>query len=89
MPLLVNKLIFGLVSERAPFILRPILRSVFGKLTGALINPRLKRQAAFVSISQHHVPPRPLTTGLLRSRTICQKAGIGSLVDKVLHLATS
>ena len=51
MPLLVNKLIFSLVPDRAPFILRPILRAVFGKLTGTLLDPRLKRQAAFVSLS--------------------------------------
>ena len=27
MPLLVNKIIFGIVPSRAPFILRPLLRS--------------------------------------------------------------
>lgn len=49
MPLLVNKLIFGLVPERAPFILRPILRTVFKKLESVIIEPRLKIHASLVS----------------------------------------
>lgn len=48
MPLLVNKLIFSLVPARAPFILRPILRAAFSKLEDAMLDPRLKKQAALV-----------------------------------------
>lgn len=50
MPLLVNKLIFGLVPDRAPFILRPILRSVFNTLDSNLLDPRLKTQAQLVRV---------------------------------------
>ena len=53
MPLLVNKLIFGLVPDKSPFILRPILRMVFGRLTNMLVHPRLKTHADFVSRSHH------------------------------------
>lgn len=49
MPLLVNKLVYGLVPDRAPFILRPILRPVFKKLQDAFVDPRLKKQSDFVS----------------------------------------
>ena len=49
MPLLVNKLVFSLAPERAPFILRPILRPVFKRLDDAVVEPRLKKHAAFVS----------------------------------------
>ncbi|PSR76185.1 hypothetical protein PHLCEN_2v8608 [Hermanssonia centrifuga] len=48
MPLLVNKLIFSMIPDRAPFILRPILRGVFNSLDSALINPRLKTQADYI-----------------------------------------
>ena len=49
MPLLVNKLIFGLVPDKSPFILRPILRVVFNKLLDMIVHPRLKIQADIVS----------------------------------------
>ncbi|KAI0089500.1 thioredoxin-like protein [Irpex rosettiformis] len=45
MPLLVNKLIFGIVPSRAPWIVRPLLRYVFNSLTDLLVTPRLKVQA--------------------------------------------
>lgn len=48
MPLLVNKLIFGLVPTKAPFILRPILRAVFSQIDRAFLAPRLKIHAKLV-----------------------------------------
>lgn len=65
MPLLVNKLIFGLVPERAPWIIRPLLRYVFSSITETLLAPRLKVHAKLVR--QCCAPERivPLTPGVL------------------------
>ena len=48
MPLLINKLRFGLVPEKSPFILQPILRMVFSSLTDKLVYSRLKVHADYV-----------------------------------------
>ncbi|KAI0711122.1 thioredoxin-like protein [Cerioporus squamosus] len=48
MPLLVNKLIFRIVPDRAPFLLRPLLRGVFGMLTSKMVDPRLKVHAKMI-----------------------------------------
>ena len=64
MPLLVNKLIFGIVPTRAPFLLRPILRSVFDGLDKAMISPRLKAHADYVGI-----PPCNFNQCLTRCRS--------------------
>ncbi|KAI0827087.1 thioredoxin-like protein [Trametes gibbosa] len=48
MPILVNKLIFGIIPERAPFFLRPILRSVFNSVSAKMLDPRLKIHAEMV-----------------------------------------
>ncbi len=49
MPVLVNKLVFRIVPERAPFLLRPLLRGVFSMLTTRMVDPRLKLHATMVS----------------------------------------
>ena len=51
MPLLVNKLIFTLIPQRAPWILRPILRFVFSSLSSQFLEPRLIIHANYVSSS--------------------------------------
>lgn len=43
MPLAVNKLVFSIVPGRSPFLIRPIVRTVFDQLTNRLVNPQLKR----------------------------------------------
>lgn len=48
MPMLVNKLIFTIVPERAPFLLRPLLKGVFSSVTATLLTPRLKTHAQVV-----------------------------------------
>ena len=42
MPILVNKLIFGIVPSRTPFLLRPLVSGIFGKLTDMLCDKPLK-----------------------------------------------
>ena len=49
MPMLVNKLIFKIIPERSPFFIRPLLRSVFNKVSALMLDPRLKNHSEFVS----------------------------------------
>lgn len=42
MPILFMNTIFGVVQTRAPFFLRPLLKSVFGNVGDLLIKPRMK-----------------------------------------------
>lgn len=49
MPMLVNKIVFKIIAERSPFFIRPLLRSVFGKVTALMLEPRLKNHAELVS----------------------------------------
>ncbi|KAI8986753.1 hypothetical protein BD414DRAFT_486938 [Trametes punicea] len=48
MPMLVNKLIFTMIPQRAPFIIRPLLRSVFNTVSAKLLDPRLKAHAEII-----------------------------------------
>lgn len=48
MPLAVNKLVFSIVPGRSPFLIRPIVRTVFDQLTNRLVNPQLKRNLDLV-----------------------------------------
>lgn len=68
MPLLVNKIIFGLVPTRSPFILRPLVRYIFSTLDSVLVNPRLKVQAEFVRSLY-------LRSRCLLKRTSCDRPG--------------
>ncbi|TFY57621.1 hypothetical protein EVG20_g8469 [Dentipellis fragilis] len=43
MPLVVNKFIFSIIPERAPWFLRFFLRGIFGNLTSMLVDPQLKK----------------------------------------------
>ena len=51
MPMLVNKLIFRIIPERAPFLLRPLLKGVFGAVAKQMLDPRLKIHADMVNLS--------------------------------------
>lgn len=48
MPLLVQKLIYGLVPQRSPFIIRPLVRRIFSTLDSLVVDPRLQIQATFI-----------------------------------------
>ena len=48
MPMLVNKLIFKIIPERSPFLLRPLLKGVFGMIASKMLDPRLKTHAKMV-----------------------------------------
>ncbi|CAL1709056.1 unnamed protein product [Somion occarium] len=51
MPMLVNKLVYNIVPQRSPFILRPLVKIVFSTLQTKMLDPRLEKHAAF--IEQH------------------------------------
>ncbi|KAH9924373.1 thioredoxin-like protein [Amylocystis lapponica] len=48
MPLIVNRFIFTILPERAPFFLRPLLQPLFAQLDGWALAPRFKRHAQFI-----------------------------------------
>jgi glutathione S-transferase len=53
-PLLVNRLIFSIVPDRSPLLIRPIVRMVFNTLLAQMVDPRLQANATMVR-------PRSLT----------------------------
>ncbi|KIJ35276.1 hypothetical protein M422DRAFT_180952 [Sphaerobolus stellatus SS14] len=50
MPILVNKLIFTIIPQKAPSLVRPLLKPVFGNLIKKLLNPELKANAELVEL---------------------------------------
>ncbi|PPQ82930.1 hypothetical protein CVT26_005037 [Gymnopilus dilepis] len=48
MPILVQKLIFDLVPKNSPFLLRPLVKSIFGKLDNLLVQSELKKHFAMI-----------------------------------------
>ncbi|TBU23633.1 thioredoxin-like protein [Dichomitus squalens] len=48
MPILVNKIIFKIIPERSPFLIRPLLRSVFNQVSALMLNPRLKTHVQMI-----------------------------------------
>ncbi|KDQ60257.1 hypothetical protein JAAARDRAFT_32638 [Jaapia argillacea MUCL 33604] len=48
MPLLVNKLMFTLIPQKAPLLLRPLLKPIFGGLAAHLIDPGIKNHCKFI-----------------------------------------
>ncbi|TCD64083.1 hypothetical protein EIP91_004555 [Steccherinum ochraceum] len=48
MPLLVNRLVYGLVPDRAPFLVRPLARMLFNTLTELTVTSRLVAHGAFL-----------------------------------------
>ena len=51
MPMLVNKLLFKIITEKSPFFIRPLLRAVFSSVNTAFLDPRLKMHADMVGAS--------------------------------------
>lgn len=49
MPLMVNKLIFTLVPSHAPFLIRPLVSSIFGALTKQTLDPELNKHMDYIS----------------------------------------
>lgn len=56
MPFLVMKLIFDQMPKQAPFLLRPLLRAISGKVGSAFLNPNLATQARFWEDSLANTP---------------------------------
>jgi glutathione S-transferase len=46
MPLLVMKLIFGMIPRQVPFFMKPFAKAISGGVAGRLIDPQLKENAA-------------------------------------------
>lgn len=51
MPVLVQKIIFQVVPDHAPWFLRFLVRFIFGQLDKQLVRPELKKHSALV---RHH-----------------------------------
>jgi len=47
MPLLLQKLLFTLAPRRAPALMRPLLKPMFGKMLATLVDPQLKQHIRF------------------------------------------
>lgn len=57
MPMMVNKLIFSIVPGQAPFLIRPLVSSIFGALTKQIVDPEIKKSIEYVSSELQKVPP--------------------------------
>lgn len=75
MPMLVNKLVYNIVPQRSPFILRPLVKIVFSTLQTKMLDPRLEKHAAFVSKIYCFVLAAPVTYMMILGRlnNICQR----------------
>lgn len=49
MPALVFRLTFNMIPEKAPILLQPFLKSIFGALNNRFAIPKLRIHADFVS----------------------------------------
>ncbi|KAL9936923.1 hypothetical protein V8E36_004158 [Tilletia maclaganii] len=49
MPTLVMKLIFSIIPNRAPFLIRPLVRSICSGVTSAMVDPDAKNKLGFVA----------------------------------------
>ncbi|KAF8755499.1 Glutathione S-transferase, N-terminal domain [Rhizoctonia solani] len=56
MPYLVNLLVFSIVPDRAPLLVRPILRMAFNGLISQMIGPRLKLNSKMI---EEHLEKKP------------------------------
>lgn len=54
MPLLVNRLIFSVVPDRSPLLIRPVVRMVFNMLIAQMVEPRLQLNSDMVCLSPIH-----------------------------------
>jgi hypothetical protein len=48
MPILIQRMIFDLVPQRSPFLIRPIVRKVFDQLIKLLVEPEIKKNLTMV-----------------------------------------
>ena len=48
MPLLVNRLIFSVVPDRSPLLVRPVVRTVFNALIARMVEPQLQANSNMV-----------------------------------------
>lgn len=49
MPILASKLLFGMIPEKAPILLKPFLQGIFDALNRRMVHPRLRIHTEFVS----------------------------------------
>lgn len=52
MPLLLNKIVYRIIPERAPVLLKPFLSCVFDALSHRLVAPRLRTHREYVRASR-------------------------------------
>lgn len=64
MPILQNYMIFTMVPDHAPFLIRPLLRVVFNTLKSQIVDPRIKVNLEMVSTF-----PPPLFDRLITLKT--------------------
>ncbi|QRW10972.1 glutathione S-transferase [Ceratobasidium sp. AG-Ba] len=55
-PLLVSRVIYGVIPDRSPLLIRPIVRAVFNALLTQMVDPRLKTQGQMI---ESHLAKRP------------------------------
>lgn len=55
MPLLVNKLIYTIVPQKLPMLIRPLANLVFGGLSSQFVDPGLKANARLVRYELHPI----------------------------------
>lgn len=67
MPMIVNSLILGLLTERTPWLLRPIVRFVTNKLRAILVEPGLRTYGQMARTADTS-PAYAVTDPLSRSR---------------------
>jgi hypothetical protein len=48
MPILVQKLIFDYIPKKAPFLIRPLLKTVFAQVNKLLVDPQITRNLTMV-----------------------------------------
>lgn len=48
MPILVQKMIFDYIPQKAPFLIRPLLKMVFAHVNKLLVDPEIKKNSTIV-----------------------------------------
>lgn len=52
MPIIVTKYTYSIIPQKAPFIIRPILKTVFQKIEKLVYDPDLKKNVEYVGFSK-------------------------------------
>jgi hypothetical protein len=79
MPILVNKLIFGVIPSRSPFLIRPLVSGIFGQLNKMLITPSMKTNCEYVSWAASRTPYSVISTILSRRLNLTSRRLEGGL----------